>query len=70
MLLQTPGLRVSLAGAVVFAFGLISLLVLPVVIGLAAILLGGLAVWGGFIMTLFSYYGPASEHHPPAETKR
>jgi len=67
MILQSPGLRVSIAGAVVFAFGLVSLLVLPVVIGLVAILAGGLAVWGGFIQTLFSYYGPSSEQ--PIETK-
>ena len=69
MLFQSPGLRVSLVGAVIFALGLISLLLLPLAIGLVMLLVGGFAVWGGFIWTLFSYYGPSSEQ-PPAETKR
>jgi hypothetical protein len=60
-MLNTPGLRVSLIGGVVFFFGLISLLFLPLVIAMAALLLGGFAVWGGFIWTLFSYYGPTGE---------
>jgi hypothetical protein len=59
--LQSPGLRISLAGAAIFAFGLISLLFLPVVIGLVCLLVGGFAVWGGFIRTLFSYYGPSGD---------
>ena len=63
MLTQTPGLRLSLIGAVVFLFGLLSLIVLPMAIGMLAILIGGFAVWGGFIWTLFSYYGPTS---PPS----
>ena len=61
-MLQSPGLRVSLVGAFIFAFGLISLLFLPAMIGLTALLLGGFAVWGGFIRTLFTYYGPGSEN--------
>jgi hypothetical protein len=29
---------------------------------MATLLLGGFAVWGGFIWTLFSYYGPADDN--------
>ncbi len=68
-MMQTPGLRMSLIGAVAFFFGLISLLFLPLAVALAGLLLGGIAVWGGFIWTLFSYYGPSNEA-PPADSKR
>lgn len=59
----------SLIGAVVFFVGLIGLLFLPLAIALAALVIGGFAVWGGFIWTLFSYYGPANEP-PPVDSKR
>lgn len=68
-MLQSPGLRVSLAGAVLFALGLLSLIVLPLAIGLVLMIVGGLAVWGGFIRTLFTYYGPGAEP-PPADGQR
>jgi hypothetical protein len=61
-MLQTPGLRVSLAGAVVFFFGMLAILILPLAVAMATLLLGGFAVWGGFIWTLFSYYGPADDN--------
>lgn len=61
-MLQTPGLRISLAGGLVFFIGLLSLLALPLPIALAALVIGGFAVWGGFIWTLFSYYGPVDEN--------
>jgi hypothetical protein len=66
-MLQSPGLRVSLIGTIVFALGLISLLFLPLVVSLIGLLAGGFAVWGGFIWTLFSYYGPTSEQPPEAK---
>ena len=66
-MLQSPGLRLSLAGAAVLAFGLVALILLPAYVGLAALLIGGFAVWGGFIRTLFTYYGPAGT--PPADPK-
>lgn len=62
-MLQSPGLRISLAGAVVFAFGLVALALLPSYVGLVALLVGGLTVWGGFIRTLFGYYVPGE---PPS----
>ena len=40
-----------------FIASLISLLFLPPAISIVGLLAGGLAVWGGFIWTLFSYYG-------------
>ena len=68
-MLNSPGLRVSLVGAVLFTIGMLGLLFLPLAISLFAIIVGGLAVWGGFIWTLFTYYGPSGDQ-PPAETKR
>lgn len=68
-MLQTPGLRMSLIGAAVFFFGLIGLLFLPLAIALTALVVGGFAVWGGFIWTLFSYYGPSNDQ-PPVDSKR
>jgi len=59
---QHPGLRLSLASFVFFAFGLVSLLFLPSAIALAITLAGGLGVWSGFLWTLFSWYG---QPHPP-----
>lgn len=60
MFMQSPGLRLSFVGGAIFAIGLVSLLLLPPIIGLLAILVGGFTVWGGFIRTLFAYYGPES----------
>ena len=60
-MLHHRGLRISAVGAVVFIASLLSLLVLPPAVSIIGLLAGGLAVWGGFIWTLFSYYG-----QPPA----
>ena len=68
-MLQTPGMRTSLIGAVVFFFGLIGLVILPLAVALPGLVLGGLGVWGGFIWTLFSFYGPSSEQ-PPVDNNR
>lgn len=56
-MLRSRGLRLSLAGGVLFFAGAASFLVLPDFVGAVAMLLGGAAVWGGFLWTLFSYYG-------------
>ncbi len=58
MFLGSAGLRFSAIGALVFVLGLVSLVFLPPIIGIIGILVGGFAVWGGFIRTLFMYYGP------------
>ena len=55
-----PGLRLSAIGGVVFIAGLLSLLVLPGAISVVVMLAGGMAVWTGFIWTLFSWYVPPS----------
>ena len=67
MIWQTPGLRLSMIGSIVFLFGLIALVFLPLAIALAGLMIGGFGVWGGFIWTLFSYYGPGSN---PADDAR
>ncbi len=59
----SKGLRLSFLGAVLFFVSLASLLVLPAIIGITGIVAGGMAVWGGFIWTLFHYYGPSA---PPS----
>jgi hypothetical protein len=48
-------------GSIVFLFGLFALVFLPLAVGLAGLMIGGLGVWSGFIWTLFSYYGPRSQ---------
>jgi hypothetical protein len=63
VLLHSRSLRLSLIGVVVFALGVLSLLVLPAAISIAGILVGGMAVWAGFIWTLLTYY-----MQPPPET--
>jgi len=65
-MLNTPGLRLSLIGGIIFALGLVALIFLPAVVGLLGLLIGGFAVWGGFLWTIFSYYGPGTT--PPADT--
>ena len=57
-----PGLRLSAIGGVIFLAGLLTLLFLPAAVSVVVILAGGLAVWGGFLWTLFSWYVP-----PPSE---
>jgi hypothetical protein len=54
--LQSSGFRLTLIGAVVFLVGLASLAVLPAVVAIVGMSVGGLAVFGGFIWTLLSFY--------------
>jgi hypothetical protein len=56
-MLQSRGLRLALAGFVLLLLGAATLLISK----LAAVVLmltGGMAVWSGFIWTLFQYYVP------------
>ena len=55
-ILRSRGLRLSLAGAVLFFAGLGALAFLPKALAVLAILVGGMLVWGGFLWTIFGYY--------------
>jgi hypothetical protein len=57
--LHSAGLRVSLAGAVIFVISVVALIFVPAVVAITGLLAGGMAVWGGFIWTLLSYYQQA-----------
>ena len=57
------GFKLSLVGAVLFFTGLFALIVLPVGPPIAAMVVGGMLVWGGFIWTIF---GPHIRPRPPA----
>jgi len=58
---RSNGLRISVAGVVIFLPSALSLLFLPPLISTLGILLGGLLVWSGFIMTLFNFYSGRDE---------
>jgi hypothetical protein len=53
---RSKGLRISVAGAIIFLPSAVSLLFLPPLLSTIGILLGGVLVWSGFIMTLFNFY--------------
>ena len=55
-MLYTRGLRISLAGAVIFLAGISSLVVLPDLVAVIGMTLGGTLVFAGFVWTIFSYY--------------
>ena len=53
---NTPGIRLSLAGGIVVVVSLIALIVLPDTVPALAMMLGGLAVIGGFVWSLAHFY--------------
>ena len=55
-MVNTPGLRLSLVGGVVVAVSLVALVFLPDAVPAAAMMLGGLAVIGGFVWSLAHFY--------------
>ena len=55
-MINTPGLRLALAGGIVVGVSLIALVFLPDTIPAAAMMLGGLAVIGGFVWSLAHFY--------------
>jgi hypothetical protein len=59
------GFKLSLLGAALFFTGLILLVVLPVGVPIAAMVIGGLLVWSGFIWTIFGGYVKPSPPSPP-----
>jgi hypothetical protein len=66
-LLATPGLKTSLIGGAIFFLGMLSLLFLPLLVPVVAMIVGGALVWGGFIWTIFSYYAVPDENAPVDE---
>jgi hypothetical protein len=58
--LQSRGLRLSLFGGLVFMISVIALIFLPDRVPIFGLLAGGLFVWLGFIVTIFSYYQSSS----------
>jgi hypothetical protein len=60
-LLKSKGLRISIVGAIVVAASMIALTVAPDVIPGLTMMVGGLAVIGGFIWTLAELYFPPSD---------
>lgn len=55
-MIKTPGLRLSLIGGIVVAVSLIALVFLPDEVPAAAMMVGGLAVIGGFVWSLAYFY--------------
>ena len=60
-MLQSKGLRISLVGILIFLPSAVALLFLPALIATLGILVGGMLVWSGFIMTLFTFYSGDQE---------
>jgi hypothetical protein len=58
---QSPGLRFAIFGLLLFLAGAASMLALPYLVGIVAMMLGGLAVWSGFVWTMLEYYGQGTE---------
>jgi hypothetical protein len=65
-LLKSKGLRLSVAGAVVVALSMPALIVMPDLIPGFAMMIGGLAVIGGFIWTLAELYASSADQPPSA----
>ena len=63
-LLKSKGLRISIVGAIVVALSMVALTVAPDVIPGLTMMVGGLAVIGGFIWTLAELYFPPSDQPP------
>ena len=59
-MVQSPGLRLSLAGAIVFFVSMAGLLFLPDLAPALGMMAGGMGVWIGFMWTLYGYYLPGS----------
>ena len=60
-MLQSKGLRISLVGILIFLPSALALLFLPALIATLGILVGGMLVWSGFILTLFTFYSGDQE---------
>jgi hypothetical protein len=58
-----PGMRLAIAGCLMFVLGALSLVLLPPAIGIVVMAVGGTAVWVGFLWTLYTWYS----HQPPPQ---
>lgn len=65
-MLRSRGLRLSFAGGIVVAVSGLSLLLLPDAVSAIGMLLGAMAVGGGFMWTMIEFYVPSSG--PPSDT--
>ena len=61
-----PGLRISVIGGLIFVLGVILMLAVSDFVATFVMLIGGVAVWGGLMWTIFGFYasseGPTSNH--------
>ena len=64
-MINTPGLRLSLVGGIAVAIGLIGLIFLPDTLPAALMMMGGLAVIGGFAWSLAHFYIEAPDGEAP-----
>jgi hypothetical protein len=64
-MIESAGLRLSLAGAVFFFLSMAGLLFLPDALPGIGMAIGGMGVMIGFMWTLYGYYVPDSK--PPEE---
>ena len=58
------GLRLSLFGGALFVVSLLALIVLPNDVPIVGVMAGGVLVWTGFIVTIFSYYRNSTQEPP------
>jgi hypothetical protein len=57
-------LKLSCSGGALVALSMLSLLVLPAAIGGAGMMIGAVAVMGGFVWTMAEYYTSPAEPPP------
>ncbi len=55
-MVNTPGLRLALAGGILVAISLIAIVFLPATVPAFVMMIGGLAVIGGFCWSLAEFY--------------
>ena len=64
-MIRTPGLKLALIGGIIVAVSLIALVFLPDLVPSLVMMLGGLAVIGGFVWSLADLYSaPAPPDEP------
>jgi hypothetical protein len=62
--LNSKGLRLSCSGGLLVALSMVSLLVLPGAVGGVGMMIGAVAVIGGFIWTMAEYYVSPTDAPP------